>query len=230
EDTYKGQVDNPLSLNRYTYVHNNPQKYVDPSGHQVERGVGGFEGYSSQKAEYMHWAGVAAKKAYEQGIEPEDAVRMYVPTHLQEEVLSTAVVTFNTAVWVNHGDAPNLGLATPAVGVVAAGTIKNTGKSVTKATSKFTEPWIQKDTYKYITDKFGKNAAQKFVDAMENGVVGPKGQEGIKQLSKVEKKNGVIYTHEIKVLDNELGDYRIYGRFDKDRGQYIFDWFGKGKH
>jgi hypothetical protein len=33
EDTYKGQVDNPLSLNRYTYVSNNPLRFVDPSGH-----------------------------------------------------------------------------------------------------------------------------------------------------------------------------------------------------
>ncbi|WP_429839804.1 RHS repeat domain-containing protein [Brevibacillus laterosporus] len=33
EDTYKGQVDNPLSLNRYTYVSNNPFRYADPSGH-----------------------------------------------------------------------------------------------------------------------------------------------------------------------------------------------------
>ncbi|MEK3743795.1 hypothetical protein NST23_14000 [Brevibacillus sp. FSL K6-0770] len=33
EDTYKGQVDNPLSLNRYTYVENNPLRYVDPTGH-----------------------------------------------------------------------------------------------------------------------------------------------------------------------------------------------------
>lgn len=33
EDTYKGQVDNPLSLNLYTYVYNNPLKYVDPTGH-----------------------------------------------------------------------------------------------------------------------------------------------------------------------------------------------------
>ncbi|MGG0936966.1 RHS repeat-associated core domain-containing protein [Brevibacillus centrosporus] len=33
EDTYKGQVDNPLSLNRYTYVHNNPLNNIDPSGH-----------------------------------------------------------------------------------------------------------------------------------------------------------------------------------------------------
>ncbi|WNC14273.1 hypothetical protein RGB73_26935 [Brevibacillus brevis] len=33
EDTYKGQVDNPLSLNRYIYTHNNPLKFIDPSGH-----------------------------------------------------------------------------------------------------------------------------------------------------------------------------------------------------
>ncbi|NOU79772.1 RHS repeat protein [Paenibacillus sp. LMG 31459] len=33
EDTYEGQIDNPLSLNIYTYVNNNPLKYIDPSGH-----------------------------------------------------------------------------------------------------------------------------------------------------------------------------------------------------
>ncbi|WP_188067687.1 hypothetical protein [Brevibacillus brevis] len=36
EDTYKGQVDNPLTLNRYTYVSNNPLKYVDPTGNVQE--------------------------------------------------------------------------------------------------------------------------------------------------------------------------------------------------
>ncbi|MGG4441594.1 hypothetical protein ABEX32_12880 [Brevibacillus fortis] len=40
EDTYKGQVDNPLSLNRYTYTHNNPLRFVDPSGHAPEQGLG----------------------------------------------------------------------------------------------------------------------------------------------------------------------------------------------
>ncbi|MFD2115286.1 RHS repeat-associated core domain-containing protein [Paenibacillus yanchengensis] len=32
EDTYEGELSNPLSLNLYTYVHNNPLRYIDPSG------------------------------------------------------------------------------------------------------------------------------------------------------------------------------------------------------
>jgi len=32
EDTYEGQLDNPLSFNLYTYVQNNPLLYTDPSG------------------------------------------------------------------------------------------------------------------------------------------------------------------------------------------------------
>ena len=33
QDTYEGDISNPLSLNLYTYVENNPLKYMDPSGH-----------------------------------------------------------------------------------------------------------------------------------------------------------------------------------------------------
>ncbi|MNW41259.1 tRNA3(Ser)-specific nuclease WapA precursor [compost metagenome] len=33
KDTYEGELTNPLSLNLYTYVSNNPLRYVDPSGH-----------------------------------------------------------------------------------------------------------------------------------------------------------------------------------------------------
>ncbi len=33
EDTVEGQIDNPLSLNIYGYVHNNPLMNVDPTGH-----------------------------------------------------------------------------------------------------------------------------------------------------------------------------------------------------
>ncbi|MCT4618890.1 MAG: hypothetical protein N4A62_05825 [Marinisporobacter sp.] len=34
EDSYEGQVTNPLSLNLYTYCYNNPLMHVDPSGHE----------------------------------------------------------------------------------------------------------------------------------------------------------------------------------------------------
>lgn len=33
EDTYRGQIDDPLSLNLYTYCHNEPLMYDDPTGH-----------------------------------------------------------------------------------------------------------------------------------------------------------------------------------------------------
>ncbi|WP_239711536.1 RHS repeat-associated core domain-containing protein [Paenibacillus sp. 19GGS1-52] len=40
EDTYEGQIDNPLSQNLYTYVSNNPLMYADPSGHKIEQSYG----------------------------------------------------------------------------------------------------------------------------------------------------------------------------------------------
>ncbi|WP_378127228.1 RHS repeat-associated core domain-containing protein [Cohnella boryungensis] len=33
EDTYEGRINDPLSLNRYTYAHNDPIMYVDPTGY-----------------------------------------------------------------------------------------------------------------------------------------------------------------------------------------------------
>ncbi|NDI33804.1 RHS repeat-associated core domain-containing protein [Chengkuizengella sediminis] len=36
EDTYEGEINNPLSLNLYTYVKNNPLRYSDPSGNKEE--------------------------------------------------------------------------------------------------------------------------------------------------------------------------------------------------
>ncbi|MCT4686797.1 MAG: hypothetical protein N4A55_05795, partial [Vallitalea sp.] len=34
EDSYRGNPSDPLSLNLYTYCHNNPVVYIDPSGHK----------------------------------------------------------------------------------------------------------------------------------------------------------------------------------------------------
>ncbi|MGG1556416.1 DUF6883 domain-containing protein [Paenibacillus ferrarius] len=36
KDTYKGTLGNPQSQNLYTYVQNNPLKWIDPSGHIIE--------------------------------------------------------------------------------------------------------------------------------------------------------------------------------------------------
>lgn len=40
-DTYLGEIINPFSLNLYSYVLNNPVKYVDPSGNSFDEDMGG---------------------------------------------------------------------------------------------------------------------------------------------------------------------------------------------
>ncbi|TVX92177.1 RHS repeat-associated core domain-containing protein [Paenibacillus agilis] len=46
EDTYEGELINPSSLNLYTYVMNNPLKYIDPSGNVADTVADiGFIGY-----------------------------------------------------------------------------------------------------------------------------------------------------------------------------------------
>jgi len=146
---------------------------VDPSGHILEKGTGGIGGFTSPIEEYLHWARVAARKAYEEGTEPEDAVRKYVPTQYQEEVLPTAIVTFNTAVGINHGDAPDLGLATPVAGVAAAGTIKNSAKSPMKIT-KVTIPTL-KLKFDYDPKKIGKQIPKRgwTDDLIDNAINDP---------------------------------------------------------
>lgn len=49
EDTYRGKYDDPLSLNLYSYCHNEPIMYTDPTGH---RDVNEGEGSSSSKYNY----------------------------------------------------------------------------------------------------------------------------------------------------------------------------------
>ncbi|WP_245864319.1 DUF6531 domain-containing protein [Paenibacillus donghaensis] len=71
EDTYEGQIDNPLTLNLYTYVENNPLIYSDPSGHKVWLIHGTFsngdtwtpdfvkyvEGLFNESSDKLNWTG-----------------------------------------------------------------------------------------------------------------------------------------------------------------------------
>lgn len=62
EDTYEGEINNPLSLNLYTYVVNNPLIYTDPSGHdhRVDGGSGG--GGNIRIPKWITWGANGSKK------------------------------------------------------------------------------------------------------------------------------------------------------------------------
>ncbi len=74
-DSYRGNIANPMSLNRYSYVLNNPCKYTDPSGHcpmcigaaigGAAGGIGGAiwawqHGYSWKEGRFWGAVGVGA--------------------------------------------------------------------------------------------------------------------------------------------------------------------------
>lgn len=40
EDSYQGDINDPLTLNRYAYAGGNPLLYVDPTGHSFEEWMG----------------------------------------------------------------------------------------------------------------------------------------------------------------------------------------------
>ncbi|MGG3887424.1 hypothetical protein ABEV63_26110 [Brevibacillus panacihumi] len=159
-----------MSLNRYTYVENNPLRFIDPTGHRpleyaessserVNSAMLGFE-YAA-----MYWAKETVKWAEATSEVPYDVVHEVVPAEYVEEV-KTIVGWVAAGKWGReHGDMPDLGMATPAAGMAAAGAIKYSGKNttttneVTKATKNTTTLWDIKTTAdKKISYKFnGQN-------------------------------------------------------------------------
>jgi len=140
EDTYKGQVDNPLSLNRYTYVHNNPLKFIDPSGNKpLEFEAGSSERVNSAMLNFedaaLYWAKKTVEWAESTGEVPYDVVHEVVPAEYVEEV-KTIVGWIAAGKWGREAsDLPVLGLGAAGAGAVA-GTIKNTGKTAVNPVAK----------------------------------------------------------------------------------------------
>lgn len=65
EDTYEGEIANPLSQNLYTYVTNNPIGYTDPSGHEGIVVSGGNYAVDSHGGYKYNFIEPALKKIWE---------------------------------------------------------------------------------------------------------------------------------------------------------------------
>lgn len=74
--------------------------------------------------------------------------------------------------------------------------------------------WIGKGVFRKLA---GNNVLrERFVRALKNGLVGPKGEEGIKLLTgKGVNYGGVVYKYELKILGKGIQRPRLYGNIEK---------------
>ena len=92
------------------------------------------------------------------------------------------------------------------------------------------EAFIEHDTYNKMRNTIGKDGSEQFINAMDKGIVGPKGQNGIKVLSgKGAQIGGTLYQYEVKVF-GQFANYRLYGNYSKEMGMIVFNYFGKALH
>lgn len=125
EDTYKGQVDNPLTLNRYTYVENNPLRYIDPTGHwKQEHGANWVINEAKNKwelaqtvGEKKHWENYAndirakmTKTGYSQSDIMQSSDAMIPDSQVMKMARESApgltfIADFNKAIWDYPGEA-----------------------------------------------------------------------------------------------------------------------------
>ena len=91
--------------------------------------------------------------------------------------------------------------------------------------------YIKHGTYNNMRNTIGEKGTNLFINAMNKGLVGATNQSGIKMLSGQGVKIGnTYYQYEVKLLDKNFANYRLYGNFDKDLGTIVFTTFGKALH
>lgn len=243
EDAYKGQIDNPLSLNLYTYVENNPLIYSDPTGRSKKSDSDELAFLLTPFSEAWKDADTAMKACVAiecasyyaaQKVEAEmaaDAFRVsyYAScfddgncsgfSNIPDDVKYRGR-TWDMYVESKYGNVHEMSFGDTFFAVI--GFIPGEGTALKTG-------WVMTDkALKQIMKKWGKKGVEVFEKAANKGSVGPKGESGIKKINPI-SKNGKTYTHEIKVSTKEQGDYRVFGYKD-EKGNLIFDYFDKGLH
>ena len=190
EDTYKGAINDPLSLNLYTYCHNEPVMYSDPSGNtNVTVSWGGFiiDIDSSELADYksMGWA-VYSGNAY--------APDMY---NYSNNVSSINISAGSSSTIVNCGNigTVNVGAGSTA-GISNSGNINviNTGaKSTTTITNSGTINTINSGTNSTTT--INNTGTINTIDSGANSITNIYNSGTINAFNTGTESNNIIYNN-----------------------------------
>ncbi|MEC0210419.1 polymorphic toxin-type HINT domain-containing protein [Paenibacillus ehimensis] len=87
--------------------------------------------------------------------------------------------------------------------------------------------WIKHDLYNEVRGKFAKKGADRFIAAMNKGVVRGTGENGVKYVGSSHNGKGVLfgktyYQYEVKLVGGSEGDWRLLGNWDEKSGQVIY--------
>lgn len=87
---------------------------------------------------------------------------------------------------------------------------------------------IKHDLYNDLYKKFGEKGQDRFVAAMNKGIVRGTGKNGVKYVGSSHSGKGVLfgntyYKYEVKLVGGAEGDWRLLGNWDKKSGQVIYE-------
>ncbi|EJW14601.1 RHS repeat-associated core domain-containing protein [Paenibacillus alvei] len=237
EDTYEGELGNPLTLNLYTYVQNNPLKYIDPSGNRYIPS----EMNSILEATMKITSTESKAYSYAYNLLSREYADVYDNNrfnYLFGLLTQTSAYknSAGNADWARaelakdyskwHQDisfAEALASLGPIIGGI--GKAREVGG---KAVINLPETrWIKHDVYNELKRL---QLDKKFVKAKDMGYAkARKGADGIIDLSQNEivKYKGYTYNYKIKVA-GAPNHVRVYGRIDEN-GAMVFDYMTSGK-